>query len=186
MVNSLASNPDKKYQQMTIALVSIFVSIFLLFLFSNVSVILSKLGFETATALKAELVRTQEEVKKLATVNSTLASTVEILEKAKKTEIEAIVSYYEETNKAKTTVSRLVEEKDKKDAILVQQIKEIKPVATVNIVSEQQQQKLSESNIVLIISVYNDFFPNTGTEVSNTIVYDQDSLLDSIFNTSSV
>jgi len=64
MFSALALFFKNKVFSLSGSFILIFIAIFALFLFSNTNTILSKFGFETTTNLKAELVKSQEDLKK--------------------------------------------------------------------------------------------------------------------------
>lgn len=87
----------------------IFIAIFALFLFSNTNTILSKFGFETTTNLKAELVKSQEDLKKLAEINTNLNNLIVQTNERHKRELEAIRSVEEEKKVIDKAITEVVE-----------------------------------------------------------------------------
>lgn len=109
MFSALALFFKNKVFNLSGSFILIFIAIFALFLFSNTNTILSKFGFETTTNLKAELVKSQEDLKKLAEINTNLNNLILQTNERHKRELEAIRSVEEEKKVIDKAITEVVE-----------------------------------------------------------------------------
>lgn len=109
MFSALALFFKNKVFSLSGSFILIFMAIFALFLFSNTNTILSKFGFETTTNLKAELVKSQEDLKKLAEINTNLNNLIVQTNERHKRELEAIRSVEEEKKVIDKAITEVVE-----------------------------------------------------------------------------
>ena len=134
----------------------IFAAIFSVFLFSNSNVILSKFGFETTTNLKAELTRTQEELKTLQAINNNLNKQIEELNKVKEKETNVIVEYVEKKDSTKEKTNNIIKKKKEKVQETVDQISTTQSTENAKII--ELQDKISEENIIALNEAFDTFF----------------------------
>ena len=130
-----------KTPSLSTILIGCFVAIFAVFLFSNTSVILSKLGFETATTLKAELTKSQAELTRAKEVNTQLT------EELKKTK-----ELYEQTQKAVTELNKETV-KVQKQTDEIQKTRTEKKKQTVN--DLEKKTVTTDTTITIPIEEYN-------------------------------
>lgn len=90
-----------------------FVSIIMVFLFSNTDTILSKFGFETKTTLKGELVQAKADLRLLKTYNEDLTTQINSLENNQKLTVEILEGYFEKKEQTKETVDEVIANRDK-------------------------------------------------------------------------
>lgn len=130
---------------------AIIVLILLYFLLTNTSVILSKFGFETTTTLKAELIQSQNDLKRLSEVNANLNTAIDTLQKTAKKNSEAIASSAKEKQTVQTKTDSSLQKYTDKTREIKKNL-ESKPAASAEV--EQEVDKLSAANIALINEVY--------------------------------
>jgi hypothetical protein len=155
MFTNLLPLPVKKSFSLTGVFISIFIIIIAIFIFSNTNVILSKFGFETTTTLKGELVRTQQELARLAELNNSLNKTILENDRIHQEEILTLESMYKEKEVVKKTVSSTIE-KRKEKANPIQKKLNDKTVTTDTTITVpiEEYNKLSEQNIDSIHSAF--------------------------------
>jgi uncharacterized membrane protein YgaE (UPF0421/DUF939 family) len=166
---------SKKLFSTTGIFISILIAIVAVFIFFNSNVILSKFGFETTTTLKAELVRTQEELKKAKEINDNLNKTIENLKNIHENEVKTIVEFYKEKEIAKDTITTISKKKEIRDREIIKKIDEkLSQTETTITVPIIEYNQLSESNIDALNEVYNSFFKDikasTITTTSHSII----------------
>lgn len=137
----------------------IFITLIGVFIIFNSNVILSKLGFETTTTLKAELVRTQEELKTAKKINDDLNKTIENLRVTHENEIESIKEFYKEKEKARNAVLTISKKKESKNRAIIRELESKITTTEVTIsIPIEEYNKLSESNIEFIHEAYDLLF----------------------------
>jgi len=143
----------------------IFIGIFSIFIFFNSNIILSKFGFETTTNLKAELTRTQEELKRLQNININLNKQIEELNKNKEKETATIVKYIEKKDINKEKSNFIIKKKEEKIQKIIKQIsflennkdnKDNKDNENIEIL--KLQNSISEENITSLNNTFQAFF----------------------------
>lgn len=151
--------------------ISIFLAIIAIFIFSNSNVILSKFGFETTTTLKAELTRTQEELKRAKEINDNLNNTIETLKSANKDKIDSVIGFYKEKEAAKDAIIIISKKKEVRDRETIKNLeqKTTKTETTITIPIAEYN-KLSESNIDTLNEVYDSFFKDMKVSSETTTV----------------
>lgn len=138
----------------------VLLSLIAVFIFSNTSVILTKLGFETTTAVKAQLVQTQADLAKVVEVN--LQKERELLKerqmnKALNEQLEKLTTV---TTIAKEQVEKAQSDKRRKTEVVITRVK------TSSVHSETLVQlprveidQLSSANIEQVTEVFDSLFP---------------------------
>lgn len=138
----------------------VLLSLIAVFIFSNTSVILTKLGFETTTAVKAQLVQTQADLAKVVEVN--LQKERELLKerqmnKALNDQLEKLTTV---TTIAKEQVEKAQSDKKRKTEVVIARVK------TSSVHSETLVQlprveidQLSSANIEQVTEVFDSLFP---------------------------
>lgn len=138
----------------------VLLSLIAVFIFSNTSVILTKLGFETTTAVKAQLVQTQADLAKVVEVN--LQKERELLKerqmnKALNDQLEKLTTV---TTIAKEQVEKAQSDKKRKTEVVITRVK------TSSVHSETLVQlprveidQLSSANIEQVTEVFDSLFP---------------------------
>lgn len=136
-------------------IVAIVVFILLYFLLTNTTTILSKFGFETTTTLKAELIQSQNDLKRLSEVNINLNNTIDTLQKTAKKNAEAISSSTKEKQAVQVKTNTSLQKYTDKTRKFKEDL-ETKPTTSAEVTLEVDA--LSEANIDLITEVYNSNF----------------------------
>lgn len=136
-------------------IVAIVVFILLYFLLTNTTTILSKFGFETTTTLKAELIQSQNDLKRLSEVNINLNNTIDTLQKTAKKNAEAISSSTKEKQAVQVKTNTSLQKYTDKTRKFKEDLK-TKPTTSAEVTLEVDA--LSEANIDLITEVYNSNF----------------------------
>lgn len=136
-------------------IVAIVVFILLYFLLTNTTTILSKFGFETTTTLKAELIQSQNDLKRLSEVNTNLNNTIDTLQKTAKKNAEAISSSTKEKQAVQVKTNTSLQKYTDKIRKFKEDLK-TKPTTSAEVTLEVDA--LSEANIDLITEVYNSNF----------------------------
>lgn len=138
----------------------VLLSLIAVFIFSNTSVILTKLGFETTTAVKTQLVQTQADLAKVVEVN--LQKERELLKerqmnKALNDQLEKLTTV---TTIAKEQVEKAQSDKKRKTEAVITRVR------TSSVHSETLVQlprveidQLSSANIEQVTEVFDSLFP---------------------------
>lgn len=141
----------------------IFAGIVALFLISNSNTILSKLGFETTTNLKAQLVQSQADLKQLQAINAELNTSITELRVRHEQEKKAITQANVQREVIRTRVVEVIRDRQVQAAPNIRALEEKMVVTPETIVIPVlEYNRLSENNIDAINHVFNEFFPNTG------------------------
>ncbi len=138
----------------------VLLSLIAVFIFSNTSVILTKLGFETTTAVKAQLVQTQADLAKVVEVN--LQKEQELLKerqmnKALNDQLEKLTTV---TTLAKEQVEKAQSDKKRKTEVVVTRVK-ASSVHSETLVQLPRVEidQLSSANIEQVTEVFDSLFP---------------------------
>lgn len=138
----------------------VLLSLIAVFIFSNTSVILTKLGFETTTAVKAQLVQTQADLAKVVEVN--LQKERELLKerqmnKALNDQLEKLTTV---TTLAKEQVEKAQSDKKRKTEVVVTRVK-ASSVHSETLVQLPRAEidQLSSANIEQVTEVFDSLFP---------------------------
>ena len=140
-------------------IVTLFTLILAVFLFSNSNVILSKLGFETTTTLKANLVKTEGALHSAVTINDGLVKTVDkVINNSIKKE-EVLVESFVEREQVKQTVATVNKTKTNKVKEVVRVLEqETKITDTVITIPAAEYNKASEANIDSLHDAFDKLF----------------------------
>lgn len=134
------------------------------FIFSNTSVILSKLGFETATTLKAQLVQTQADLDRVVELN--LQKDNELIKE--RTMTKALTEQLDKLNTVTTVANEQVQkvqhEKRRKTEVIITKVKSSE-VQGGNVVQLPRAEidQLSSVNIEQVTEVFDTLFPSQAT-----------------------
>lgn len=138
----------------------VLLSLIAVFIFSNTSVILTKLGFETTTAVKAQLVQTQADLAKVVEVN--LQKERELLKERQMNKVlnDQLEKLTTVTTLAKEQVEKAQSDKKRKTEVVITRVK------TSSVHSETLVQlprveidQLSSANIEQVTEVFDSLFP---------------------------
>ena len=138
----------------------VLLSLIAVFIFSNTSVILTKLGFETTTAVKAQLVQTQADLAKVVEVN--LQKEQELLKERQMNKVlnDQLEKLTTVTTIAKEQVEKAQSDKKRKTEVVITRVK------TSSVHSETLVQlprveidQLSSANIEQVTEVFDSLFP---------------------------
>ena len=131
------------------------------FIFSNTSVILSRLGFETATTLKAQLVQTQADLDRAVELN--LQKDNELIKE--RTMTKALTEQLDKLNTVTTVANEQVQkvqnEKRRKTEVIITKVKssEVQGEDIVQLPRVEIDQ-LSSANIEQVTEVFETLFPS--------------------------
>lgn len=134
------------------------------FIFSNTSVILSKLGFETTTTLKAQLVQTQADLYRVVELNHQKDNEL-IKERAMtKALTEQLDKLNTVTTVANEKVQKVQHDKKRKTEVIITKVKssEVQRDDIVQLPRVEIDQ-LSSTNIEQVTEVFETLFPNQAT-----------------------
>jgi len=133
--------------------------VFGMLLIPNIDNIMSKLGFETEASIKAELARTQEELKQLKQINDRLVNRLDEVTKVYEDQINAILEAKSESVVVDNYVKTIKNVKNKKDKKITKQLNSKTKIKdkTIEIPIEEMDQ-LSANNIDAINQVYDNLF----------------------------
>jgi hypothetical protein len=145
----------EKLFNLTGIVIGIFVLIFSLFLFYNSDMIMTKLGFETKTNLRAQIVEVSGKLKAAEEDNATLRSAIATLEFEHKAQLAALQKSYDESEKARNVVEKKLAEYKTKSEGVKKVIKEKTVTTDTTITIPIAESKvLSEMNADLIHSTF--------------------------------
>ncbi len=148
-----------KSSNITTIFIGMFVLVFAVFLFSNANVILSKLGFETTTTLKAALTKSQADLETATRINIRLKDKLIDLERENQIQHTAIREYQNErlavVKVIETVKVKYLPSKDKLSKKL--DAETVISDKTIDIPLKELNQ-LSEINIDTINEVYSSLF----------------------------
>lgn len=135
----------------------ILLSLIAVFLVSNTSVILSRLGFETTTSLKAELVKAQSDLQRTMQINE--EKDIELLKERamSKSLTEQLEKLNNDVLKAKEYVDKVQVEKSNKSKVIISKVKSLQVTNddTVQLPKSEIDQ-LSAINIDQVTEVFNN------------------------------
>ena len=137
----------------------ILLSLIAVFIFSNTSVILTKLGFETTTAVKAQLVQTQADLAKVVEVN--LQKEQELLKERQMNKAlnEQIEKLNVVTTRAKEQVERAQYDKKRKTEVVITRVRASSVVSeTLVQLPRVEVDQLSSANIEQVTEVFDSLF----------------------------
>ena len=137
----------------------ILLSLIAVFIFSNISVILTKLGFETTTAVKAQLVQTQADLAKVVEVN--LQKEQELLKERQMNKAlnEQLEKLNVVTTRAKEQVERVQSDKKRKTEIVITRVRASSVVSeTLVQLPRVEVDQLSSANIEQVTEVFDSLF----------------------------
>lgn len=146
-----------------VVFLAILVSILSLFLIYNSDTILTRLGFETKTNLKAQVVSLKKDLETAENVNKKLIDDLNSLEKQLKTNQETISNFYKEEKRIATKVSVIKEAKVIKEKQIEKNIEEKKIVDEENNTITLPLKEVNEHSFIQITTlneVYNELFEN--------------------------
>lgn len=147
---------------LTTIFILIFALLIVILVVSNANVILSKFGFETTTQLKAELVRTQEELKRAKEINDNLNNTLTQIQLEFERSRQIISELVAEKEALTKRAEEILKQKNDREKVLIAELKR-KTTTTSNIITypKEELNKLSESNIVALQEAYRSYFGET-------------------------
>lgn len=135
----------------------ILLSLIAIFVVSNTSVILSRLGFETTTSLKAELVKTQSDLQRTMQINE--EKDMQLLKERamSKSLTEQLEKLNNDVLKAKEYVDKVQVEKSNKSKVIISKVKSLQ-VTNDNTVQlpKSEIDQLSAINIDQVTEVFNN------------------------------
>lgn len=137
----------------------IFIVIFAVFLFSNTSVILSKLGFETTTNLKAQLVAAQQQLQIAQKTNKDLNAQIITLQTESAKQLKAVEELHQKEKVTEKRVDIILKTKQSNTQATITSLKK-KTITTSETIQIpiQEYDTLSAENIDTISRTYDEFF----------------------------
>jgi predicted nuclease with TOPRIM domain len=133
--------------------------LFLLIIVPNTGTILTKLGFETTTSLKAELVKTQEQLKRLHEINTQLNNDIVQLTEEYEEQKKAISEVKTESSMTDNTTENIAIVKKERDRLPTKTLKKkAKSTSTTIVLPKAEIDQLSANNIDAINQVYDELF----------------------------
>lgn len=176
---SFFRNKKDKIFSYTNVFLFIFACIFGIFILFNSSTILSKFGFETTANLKAELAKTQAELKRATEANAELNRSIERLKQEYENSRKIVNQYAAEKEAVERQAEELAKKKEAREKQLLAQLRSKTTYSKDSVTFPVKElNQVSENNIVALNEAYDSFFVKVKSSDVNTVIVD--TMADSI------